>query len=201
MSNSRAGNADALMAFVSTLQAEAGLEKPRSLPPVHLWNPEHCGDIGLEIRKDGSWWQDGVRFSRQKLVRLFSTILRRDPDGYYLVTPHEKVVIRVEDAPFVATRLDLAIAISAVALSCLAGTAVGALCGWRGGWLDRGIGRLVDVLMAFPLFVVAMAMVAALGNTVANIVWATAIINLPFYIRVTRAEVAARVREIVERAG
>ena len=106
MSNSRAGNADALMAFVSTLQAEAGLEKPRSLPPVHLWNPEHCGDIGLEIRKDGSWWQDGVRFSRQKLVRLFSTILRRDPDGYYLVTPHEKVVIRVEDAPFVATRLD-----------------------------------------------------------------------------------------------
>ncbi|GGB28256.1 ABC transporter permease [Tistrella bauzanensis] len=92
----------------------------------------------------------------------------------------------------VATRLDLAIAISAVALSCVAGTAIGALCGWRGGWLDRGIGRLVDVLMAFPLFVVAMAMVAALGNTVANIVWATAIINLPFYIRVTRAEVAAR---------
>ena len=54
MSNSEAGNADALMAFVATLQAEAGLEKPRSLPPVHLWNPEHCGDIGLEIRKDGS---------------------------------------------------------------------------------------------------------------------------------------------------
>jgi hypothetical protein len=45
--------------------------------PVHLWNPANCGDIGLEIRRDGSWWQDGVRFSRDKLVRLFSTILRK----------------------------------------------------------------------------------------------------------------------------
>ena len=92
--------------LVATLQAEAGLEKPRSLPPVHLWNPQHCGDIGLEIRKDGSWWQDGVRFSREKLVRLFSTILRRDSDGYYLVTPHEKVVVKVEDAPFAGIRAD-----------------------------------------------------------------------------------------------
>ena len=92
--------------LISTLQLEAGLEKPRSLPPVHLWNPAHCGDIGLEIRRDGSWWQNGVRFSRDKLVRLFSTILRRDSDGYYLVTPHEKVVVKVEDAPFVGVRVD-----------------------------------------------------------------------------------------------
>ena len=96
----------ALTDLISTLQAEAGLEKPRSLPPVHLWNPAHCGDIGLEIRRDGSWWQEGVRFSREKLVRLFSTILRRDADGYYLVTPHEKVVVKVEDAPFVGIRVD-----------------------------------------------------------------------------------------------
>lgn len=95
-----------LAELVATLQVEAGLEKPRSLPPVHLWNPAHCGDIGLEIRRDGSWWQDGVRFSREKLVRLFATILRRDPDGHYLVTPHEKVVVRVEDAPFVGVRVD-----------------------------------------------------------------------------------------------
>jgi hypothetical protein len=73
---------------------------------VHLWNPAHCGDIGLEIRKDGSWWQNGVRFSRDKLVRLFSTILRKDSDGYYLVTPHEKVVVKVEDAPFQGVRAD-----------------------------------------------------------------------------------------------
>jgi hypothetical protein len=106
MSNAIAPNATSLAELVSTLQVEAGLEKPRSLPPVHLWNPDHCGDIGLEIRRDGSWWQDGVRFSREKLIRLFSTILRRDPDGYYLVTPHEKVVVKVEDSPFLGVRVD-----------------------------------------------------------------------------------------------
>jgi hypothetical protein len=106
MSNAIAPNATSLAELVSTLQVEAGLEKPRSLPPVHLWNPDPCGDIGLEIRRDGSWWQDGVRFSREKLVRLFSTILRRDPDGHYLVTPHEKVVVKVEDSPFLGVRVD-----------------------------------------------------------------------------------------------
>lgn len=111
MSNASVPNAQtvaslALADLVATLQSEAGLEKPRSLPPVHLWNPAHCGDIGLEIRRDGSWWQSGVRFSRDKLVRLFSTILRRDSDGYYLVTPHEKVVVKVEDAPFMGVRVD-----------------------------------------------------------------------------------------------
>jgi hypothetical protein len=99
-------NSRGLTDLIATLQAEAGLEKTRSLPPVHLWNPSHCGDIGLEILRDGSWRQDGVRFSREKLVRLFSTILRKDSDGYYLVTPHEKVVVRVEDAPFMAVRAD-----------------------------------------------------------------------------------------------
>jgi hypothetical protein len=108
MSNPVVPNADTLSELIATLQSEAGLEKPRSPPPVHLWNPPGCGDIGLEIRRDGSWWQDGVRFSREKLVRLFSTILRRDEDGYYLVTPHEKVVIRVEDAPFTGVRVDRA---------------------------------------------------------------------------------------------
>jgi hypothetical protein len=106
MSNSKDLKAKTLPDLITSLQLEAGVEKPRSLPPVHLWNPDNCGDIGLEIRKDGSWWQNGVRFSRDKLVRLFSTILRRDSDGYYLVTPHEKVVVRVEDAPFVGVRAD-----------------------------------------------------------------------------------------------
>jgi hypothetical protein len=106
MSNAKDPKAASLLDLVATLQSEAGLEKPRSLPPVHLWNPAHCGDIGLEIRRDGSWWQNGVRFSRDKLVRLFSTILRRDSDGYYLVTPHEKVVVKVENAPFMGVRAD-----------------------------------------------------------------------------------------------
>ena len=59
----------------------------RKLPPVETWNPEHCADIGMEIRADGSWWHEGTKFSREKLVRLFSTILRKDADGStYLVT-------------------------------------------------------------------------------------------------------------------
>src|SRR5258707_11023043 len=92
----------------------------------------------------------------------------------------------------VAARLDLAIAVSAVGISFMIGAVVGAICGYAGGRLDRAVGRFVDVLMAFPLFVLAMAMVAALGNRVENIVIATAIINLPFYIRFARAEVNIR---------
>ncbi|MDB5502521.1 MAG: putative dipeptide transport protein superfamily, rane [Tardiphaga sp.] len=92
----------------------------------------------------------------------------------------------------VATQLDLTIALSAVGISFVLGAVIGALCGYTGGRLDRSVGRFVDVLMAFPLFVLAMAMVAALGNRVENIVIATAIINLPFYIRFARAEVNVR---------
>ncbi len=92
----------------------------------------------------------------------------------------------------VAARLDLAIAASAVLLSFALGAVIGSICGYAGGRLDRAVGRFVDVLMAFPLFVLAMAMVAALGNRVENIVIATAIINLPFYIRFARAEVNVR---------
>ncbi len=91
-----------------------------------------------------------------------------------------------------AARLDLAIAASAVVLSFAVGAVVGAACGYAGGRVDRWTGRIVDVLMAFPLFVLAMAMVAAFGNNVENIVYATAIINLPFYIRFARAEVNVR---------
>ncbi len=91
-----------------------------------------------------------------------------------------------------AARLDLLIAASAVSLSFAAGAVVGGFCGYRGGRLDRWVGRFVDVLMAFPLFVLAMALVAALGNRVENIIIATAVINLPFYIRFARAEVNVR---------
>jgi peptide/nickel transport system permease protein len=91
-----------------------------------------------------------------------------------------------------ATRLDLAIAFSAVSVSFAIGAVIGSFCGYAGGRLDRVVGRFVDVLMAFPLFVLAMAMVAALGNRVENIIIATAFINLPFYIRFARAEVNVR---------
>lgn len=92
----------------------------------------------------------------------------------------------------VATRLDLAISIAAVAISFVFGSIIGSLAGYYGGIVDRISGRLIDTIMAFPLFVLAMGIVAALGNTVENIVYATAIINLPFYARVARAEVSIR---------
>ncbi len=97
---------DPLQAVLASLKTQAGSDGKRGLPPVHLWNPEHCGDIGMEIRKDGTWWHEGGIIGRQKIVRLFATILRKDPDGIYLVTPHEKVIVHVEDAPFIATRID-----------------------------------------------------------------------------------------------
>jgi peptide/nickel transport system permease protein len=92
----------------------------------------------------------------------------------------------------VAAQLDFGIAISAVFASFFIGSALGSIAGFYGGWPDRIIGRISDTIMAFPLFVLAMGIVAALGNTVFNIVLATAIINLPFYIRVSRTEVNVR---------
>jgi peptide/nickel transport system permease protein len=92
----------------------------------------------------------------------------------------------------VATRLDFALCVSAVALSFILGSAAGASAGYFGGWTDRVVTRLADTIMAFPLFVLAMGIVSALGNTLANIVYATAIINFPFYARMARAEANLR---------
>ncbi len=92
----------------------------------------------------------------------------------------------------VATRLDLLISVAAVLLSFVIGSVLGAAAGYWGGWVDAGLSRVLDTIMAFPLFVLAMGIVAALGNTVENIVYATAIINVPFYARLVRAEVNIR---------
>ncbi len=92
----------------------------------------------------------------------------------------------------IATRLDLGIAVSAVSVSFFIGSAMGCAAGFWGGWTDRIIGRLTDTIMAFPLFVLAMGIVAALGNSIENIIYATIIINLPFYARVARAETSLR---------
>jgi len=92
----------------------------------------------------------------------------------------------------VATRLDLGIALAAVVLSFFVGSALGCAAGFWGGWTDRIVGRVTDTIMAFPLFVLAMGVVAALGNSVENIIYATAIINLPFYARVARSETSIR---------
>jgi peptide/nickel transport system permease protein len=92
----------------------------------------------------------------------------------------------------VATRLDFAIAISSVILVFAMGGLAGIASGFFGGWTDRIVGRISDTIMAFPLFVLAMGIVAALGNTVTNIVLATAVINFPLYVRVARAEANVR---------
>lgn len=79
----------------------------KGLPPVHLWNPDFCGAIDMRIARDGTWYYLGTPIGRKPMVKLFSTIIRRDGDDYFLITPVEKVGITVDDAPFVAVTLQV----------------------------------------------------------------------------------------------
>ena len=90
-------------AFLKSLDAAA---LGGRLPPVERWNPPDCGEIDLRIRRDGVWLYQGSPIGRARLVRLFSTVLRREDDAYFLVTPVEKMKITVEDAPFLAVAMD-----------------------------------------------------------------------------------------------
>ncbi|WP_037076384.1 DUF1285 domain-containing protein [Neorhizobium vignae] len=102
-----APDAAGLAALISRASEQTGDGK-RGLPPVDKWNPPFCGDIDMEIRADGTWFYMGTPIGRAPLVRLFSTVLRRDEDGRtYLVTPVEKVGIRVVDAPFLAVEMQV----------------------------------------------------------------------------------------------
>ena len=85
-----------------SLVASVTAAKTRGLPPVHLWNPPFCGDIDMRIARDGTWFYQGTQITRPALVKLFSSIIKREGENYYLVTPVEKVGITVDDAPFVA---------------------------------------------------------------------------------------------------
>ena len=100
--------AEALSGGLEKVTQAARQAPGRGLPPVHLWNPAHCGEIDIVIKRNGLWFHEGTPIGREALVRLFSTVLRKDPDGIYLVTPVEKMKITVEDAPFVAVRVDRA---------------------------------------------------------------------------------------------
>jgi hypothetical protein len=98
-----------LAALISRAAGDTGDGK-RGLPPVEKWNPPFCGDIDMEIRADGTWFYMGTPIGRAPLVRLFSTVLRKDDDGKtYLVTPVEKVGIRVVDAPFLAVEMNASV--------------------------------------------------------------------------------------------
>ncbi|MFD1747624.1 DUF1285 domain-containing protein [Rhizobium helianthi] len=102
-----AGDAAGLAAMIARAAEQTAGGKP-SLPPVERWNPPFCGDLDMEIRSDGTWFYLGTPIGRQALVRLFSTVLRKDEDGKtYLVTPVEKVGIRVQDAPFLAVEMSV----------------------------------------------------------------------------------------------
>ena len=89
-------SAESLAASARAVSAKKGL------PPVHLWNPPFCGDLDMRIARDGTWFYLGTPIGRPALVKLFSSILKREGDAYFLVTPVEKVGITVDDAPFVA---------------------------------------------------------------------------------------------------
>lgn len=94
---------------------EAGLEgltgalaqAGKGSPPVHLWNPPFCGDLDMRIAADGTWFYQGTPIGRPALVRLFASVLKREGDRYFLVTPVEKVGLTVEDAPFLAVELQV----------------------------------------------------------------------------------------------
>jgi hypothetical protein len=94
---------DGLMAAAKDAANKAAAGK--RLPPVHLWNPPFCGDLDMRIAGDGTWFYMGTPIGRPALVRLFSTILKREAGKYFLVTPVEKVGIRVDDAPFLAVEM------------------------------------------------------------------------------------------------
>lgn len=100
-------DAAGLAALISRASAQTSGGKA-SLPPVERWEPPFCGDLDMEIRSDGTWFYMGTPIGREPLVRLFSTVLRKDEDGKtYLVTPVEKVGIRVQDAHFVAVEMSV----------------------------------------------------------------------------------------------
>ena len=101
----RASGAGGATLKIETLATAEGGSAQMALPPVEQWNPPFCGDIDMRIARDGTWFYCGTPIGRPALVRLFSTILRKDPENYVLVTPVERVGITVEDAPCLAVEM------------------------------------------------------------------------------------------------
>jgi hypothetical protein len=108
MADSRNSDLGAALRGLDQVKAAQDKAGKKGLPPVHLWNPEFCGDLDMRIARDGTWFYMGSPIKRERLVRLFSTVLRYDDDGkYYLVTPVEKIGITVDDVPFSAIDMDV----------------------------------------------------------------------------------------------
>jgi hypothetical protein len=92
---------------LDTIAGAVGQAAAKGAPPVHLWNPPFCGDLDMRIAADGIWYYYGTPIGRPALVKLFASVLKREDDRYYLVTPVEKCGIVVEDAPFLAVELKI----------------------------------------------------------------------------------------------
>jgi uncharacterized protein len=103
MSKARHGAGSGLEVIADTVKTASG----KGPAPVHLWNPPHCGDIDMRIAADGTWFYQGTPVGRPALVRLFASILKREGEKYFLVTPVEKCGIVVEDAPFMAVEMQV----------------------------------------------------------------------------------------------
>ena len=91
---------------LNALQQQLGLEAENQYPPVEKWHPQLSGDMDMVIRRDGTWWHEGVQIKREKLVRLFASILRKEGGEYFLLTPVEKWRIRVEDRPLLIVMIE-----------------------------------------------------------------------------------------------
>jgi hypothetical protein len=101
MANARQNGKNGLEGIVGAVKSAS----PKGPPPVHLWNPAFCGEIDMRIAADGTWFYQGTPIGRPALVKLFASILKREGDEYFLVTPVEKCGIAVDDAPFMAVEL------------------------------------------------------------------------------------------------
>ena len=103
MSKARQSGKTGLEVFADTVKTASG----RGPAPVHLWNPPYCGDIDMRIASDGTWFYQGTPIGRPALIQLFASILKREGDKFFLVTPVEKCGIVVDDAPFMAVELNM----------------------------------------------------------------------------------------------
>jgi hypothetical protein len=89
------------IALIQKQISAAGGKDKKALPPVEQWNPDFCGNMNLVIKRSGQWWHEGTPFTRAKLIQLLASVLKKEGDDYFLVTPVEKIGIQVEDVPFV----------------------------------------------------------------------------------------------------
>ena len=92
--------------FIANIEKSLSKIRTQGSAPVHLWNPKFCGNLNIRIARDGSWFHDGSKITRPKLVKLFSSILKKEGTKYFLVTPIEKIGIQVYDVPFLVNSMD-----------------------------------------------------------------------------------------------